>query len=776
MTSNHFLFVILYFLSNFFLFIAEASANTDQELKTKFFNDQCQAGCSPEFKACYQKISVQDRNAIMNDLIGRKVLQKVQTVEGSGFYNFGSETIPAATAKTEFNKAVGFKCQSILAAEAKATQAQVAKSSGSSSSGKSGGGSGGGDLLNAAKDMAPVVGAIPGVKAVVDKAKDKAKEVVSDVTGFKWGNANVGSAVNEAIDKTNQSVAASAGSTPSGNIGSVNDAVYVPEHLKSSVPQPTATPSVANQNSVPVDSTGQQVAPNYNVEKPTMSPTEGGIKASVSKSLDNSEMAKSEKALSQTPAANEASATKNPDNAATPDPTAETAKATATKEAQQTQTELESAIGQMETTGGGLCSGQVAALSEASKKYVVSKQTCGSDSASADNFCNTMRSPKALDVQKMISAGTAVLSKATAASESCGIMGNLSTLANGGMLAAQAVCSGYKFKCDFSCGDAKKEVGEMKTKNDLIASCLSVERQRAEALAAAQQIEEANMLRTFINQLTVAQQKADQIIVKETPAVDPNIAQCEKNGADILTMGAQALALFSAAQDSKKCEEQLSSGSGGSGSGPIVSTAQFCAQPGNASSSTCRCAADPNGAGCLGSLGSGSDVSGFAGFQKGVGNVSGFASTGAPKIADSDIQFDDIPKDIAAKADNGLGATSPFGTGAAAGGGGGGMAAGGGGSGSSKPGAAASEEEKSKFAMGFSSLAKGFGNLFGLKGNDKGGKSLSKEQKEVQLQAIKRKIASDQVRAEISTASGKSNFDKIKMRYTETRSSLISTP
>ena len=146
-----------------------------------------------------------------------------------------------------------------------------------------------------------------------------------------------------------------------------------------------------------------------------------------------------------------------------------------------------------------------------------------------------------------------------------------------------------------------------------------------------------------------------------------------------------------------------------------------------------------------------------------------------PKISDSDIKFGDLPSDIAKKPDDGLSATSPFGTASAggSGGGGGGSAAAPSGSGD---GTGAGGEEKSKFAMGISSLAKGFGNLFGTGGGKPAAKSLSKQQQEVQLQAIKRKLASDQVRAEISTASGKSNFDKIKARYTETRSSLIAAP
>lgn len=767
MTSNHFLFVILYFLSNFFLFIAEASASTDQELKSKFFNDQCQTGCSPEFKACYQKLTENDRNAIMNDLIGRRVLQKVQTVEGSGFYNFGSNTVPTATAKTEFNKAVGAKCQAIAMAEVKATQAQVAKSSGSSSSGKSGGSSSG-DLLDAAKQMAPLALAVPGVKVAYDNVKDKAKKAVGD---FKWGGAKtdkveIGSAAKEAVADTNKNITTHNAENGT-NIKPISEIGAGVASQPSSDPRPDFSAKKAS-----TDASSPQATPNTALEKPATPSTPGSIQQQAANALNNQGVQTAAKKLEDTPAANEAAAAKNPASVDAPDAKAATDKAAADKLAQEAQTKLEGAIKQM-YEGGGRCASEISKIEEAAKKYVILKQSCGTDAASADNFCDTMRNQKALDVQKMISAGTAVISKATAASESCGIMGNVSTLANGGMLAAQAVCSGYKFKCDFSCGDAKKEIALVaKLNGQPITSCVNTV--IAEANSESNQ-GRAEMLKGFADKLVAAQNQVGQVVAEETPAVDPKITQCEKNGADILTMGAQAAALLSAAMDSKKCEEQLSSGSGGSGSGSLATTAQFCAQPGNSSSITCRCAADPNGAGCLGSLG-GSDVSGFAGLQKGVGNVSGFASTGAPKVSDSDIQFGDIPSDVAVKKDNGLSPTSPFAA-AAATGGGGGSGGGSGVAGSSKPGVAGAEEEKSKgFSMGFSSLAKGFGNLFGLKGNDKGGKSLSKEQKDIQLQAIKRKIASDQVRAEISTASGKSNFDKIKDRYAETRSSLISAP
>ena len=154
----------------------------------------------------------------MNDLIGRRVLQKVQTVEGSGFYNYGSDAIPTATAKTEFNKAVGSKCQAIAMAEAKAAQSQVAKSSGSSSSGKSdSGGGSGGDLLAAAKEMAPLALAVPGVKEAYDKAKDKVKDVAKSVGDSITGKKSSSDSVDKSADVSSSNSSSAPESTQSSS-------------------------------------------------------------------------------------------------------------------------------------------------------------------------------------------------------------------------------------------------------------------------------------------------------------------------------------------------------------------------------------------------------------------------------------------------------------------------------------------------------------------------------------------------------------------------------
>jgi len=79
-------------------------------------------------------------------------------------------------------------------------------------------------------------------------------------------------------------------------------------------------------------------------------------------------------------------------------------------------------------------------------------------------------------------------------------------------------------------------------------------------------------------------------------------------------------------------------------------------------------------------------------------------------------------------------------------------------------------------SFSFGSLSGGLGSFFG---SNKGGKNaaalkvLDPQKAKEQELAIKRKLASEQLRSEVSMASGKSNFDKIRNRYQMSTSSLF---
>ena len=391
------------------------------------------------------------------------------------------------------------------------------------------------------------------------------------------------------------------------------------------------------------------------------------------------------------------------------------------------------------------------------------KKECSDSSAQAEKACSMVRSEKAQNVQKLMSVGATVLSKVTAASEACGTTSTLSKVAQGGMMLAQGVCTGMKFRCDFSCRDAEKTIQSMKKSIDTAAKC------------GASKLEAAKVQGQKIDQelMQLSQTLAQQL--QPEKSVPTAKLQCEKHKADIALMGLSALGFLSAFQDAQECKKQLAAGGGtgaaGKGTsslaGPQMTTAEYCSMPTNASSLTCKCTSNPNADGCMGSLAK-SGVN-LGKVNAGAG-VSAFASAGQNGLGSIDsLSKSPLSSDEPAPGANlSDAAREALGMGVAAGGGemGGGSAAGGSAGSDAKKAKAAAEEEKSKYGF--------FSNLSNMMS---GGKAPSQAanaaiRKFEQEQAIKRKIASDQVRAEISTASGKSNFDKIRNRYLQNAGSF----
>lgn len=453
------------------------------------------------------------------------------------------------------------------------------------------------------------------------------------------------------------------------------------------------------------------------------------------------------------------------------------------------------------------CQTELQEAKQAFESYKQKRISCEKSSAMADNFCDKVRSPKAMQVQKWITLGTASLSKVTAASEACEATSNISKVAQAGILGAQAICTGLKFKCDFSCHAARGTLSTFKKANEALKVCAAQvlqdsdahdinaaaatvpairetqEQLAVEAKAYAQSIENvsANLdqmvaqeseLATVVD-VVASDGKVSGKSVQGGSSVEHAFAICGvKNNADIMTFGLQAAGFLSAHLDAKKCKEQLSAGSGGGSksksAGPVnLSTAEFCSSPANAQSLTCKCTNDPNADGCLGAVAKGGYGLGKIGDGKGV---SAFASTktnglttldgGLGSLSGSSDGASDSQKaglSDAAKQALGLSQGSGSGYGGSSGGS------------LNKLGDGAEIGDKktnSKNRFGFlsklESLFKGSGS------NSKkpvGTAGISYGDKSEREKAIKRKIASDQWRSEVSTASGKSNFDKIRSCY-----------
>lgn len=386
------------------------------------------------------------------------------------------------------------------------------------------------------------------------------------------------------------------------------------------------------------------------------------------------------------------------------------------------------------------------------------KEACSNASAQAEKLCSMVRSEKAQNVQKVMSIGATILSKVTAASESCGTTSDLSKIAQGGILAAQGSCIAMKVRCDMNCGSAKKTLEAMDKVVTEMKTCQVGTLKTAPSTAPQVDLGLNNLQAKLKEELSEG---------KSVPAA---VAQCKNHKTDIAMMGVAALGFLSAFQDAQKCKEQLAAGRTGGGSstsglaGPTMTTAEYCAQPQNAASITCKCTANPNADGCMGSLAK----SGVAlGKINANGGASGFASAKQNGLSSVDPlgktagESSEPPPGAglseAAREALGIGTASPNGSPGVSGNFG---------SGGENSKAAKEEKEKPKFGF-FSSLGS---MLSGGRKPDQAAKAAIRNYE--QDQAIKRKIASEQLRAQITTASGKSNFDKIRSRYRENASSF----
>lgn len=411
----------------------------------------------------------------------------------------------------------------------------------------------------------------------------------------------------------------------------------------------------------------------------------------------------------------------------------------------------------------GLCPAQSAAIKAAGEKYVQSRSTCGDDSSRADNLCSLIRNPTVQAVQSMMTLATPIIASMSGASQTCGSTSDITKIASTGMTLANMTCSGMKFKCDFSCKGASTNLKEIDsqilTLNDCMVN-LSMDAFSRPNVA---------VVRAKITQLQT-------LIISEVTPIAENTAQCEKHSVSIVQMATQAAGLLMAAQQAKDCQKKLTAGGG---SGPTVTMDEMCKDPAQATTLICKCKSDQTVAGCPGAVvqtkidnngplvikgnGSGSQMAGIQGYKQGSGlSPAAQAALGMDANSANYAENRDLNKSADAFA-----ATAP--AGATSGGNGAGL-------GSAATDSAGKNKldskADSKLNFGsFGSIGNAIGNFFGsgAKKSSAGGRFGTEQQ----IAAAKRQIASEQFRSEVSTASGRSNWDKVRTRYVESNSSFL---
>jgi hypothetical protein len=400
---------------------------------------------------------------------------------------------------------------------------------------------------------------------------------------------------------------------------------------------------------------------------------------------------------------------------------------------------------------------ELTTLSASVETYLASKKVCTASAEKAELLC--VESPGAEKVKILMDVAGPFLAAVSSASKSCSSLNKVTALAGAGLMIAKGVCATSKFMCDSACGKAATElkkiqlqiqkvqttfISEFKVKFDTCSTVPICTKVQADGQMAKPAIT------SFTTYLKPEMEPA-------TPGTSPQmVAQCGGLVKELGIMAINVLGVLKARDSAKKCEEQLTTAGAGD-----VSKQQYCEIPANASSDLCKCEKNSMAQGCPGALVSNSSSTGDqqGSVIRNSSGVSGFASVTNSTVPTSPL---------AATGGSSAGSKSP--NSARYGGIQGSSGSGSGG------GSAGGNSGESVGSNSGEAVAKAAGKKwdFGAFGSESGGGSSSRGKNsgingsgvgEKDMDALKRKIASDQFAAEVSPASGKSNWEKVKRMY-----------
>lgn len=413
--------------------------------------------------------------------------------------------------------------------------------------------------------------------------------------------------------------------------------------------------------------------------------------------------------------------------------------------------------------------------------YVQDKQLCVKKAELANKLCIEGRSPGARAAKALVDFSGPVLAMMASAQKACSGTRKVMNLAAIGMTVAKGVCVAAKMTCDAKCADTTAKLNAIATKVQAVDGFLATDVAKGIkecATRGTQSVACKNDLVTKKRTVNVVNSMLNSDIQQENNPQNGTAAQmvanCQEKGKDILLMATNIMGMMMAKSGAKKCEEQLAASAGTAGASGDISTADYCASAATSGTQFCKCQSNPTAEGCAGSLAAGGAV-GDANNQRGANlkanqGVNGFAG-GGTRGSGSNFNLGGGSNGTESGAalaslEAGGSVTGAAGTGSGgsvAGSAGSAAAADGTGNGV-KPGEKADDKK-----WNFGSFVPGGGGAMGGRGGQAGGNgNLTSQQQE----AIERKIASERYSAEITTSSGKSNFDKIKSVVRQISSTL----
>lgn len=413
-------------------------------------------------------------------------------------------------------------------------------------------------------------------------------------------------------------------------------------------------------------------------------------------------------------------------------------------------------------------------IKSATLAYKQSKLSCGASADAAEIVCIESKSELAAGAKKIIDAAGPLMAAVSTAQKACSSTASTTSLAQQAMTLAKGACVAAKVTCDSTCAKADAELTAINSKvpNFIVQTQIKYNALYVAWCATA-------IPNPTCPELTVALKPAFDVYkavvpkaftADAVPAVKGTttslVLRCQGYTKDVVLFAANILSLLQANKSAAECAAKLGSGGGS------ATAKEYCTVPENATTSLCKCQKDSTAEGCLGHVATTenekntTDDKGKNIKPSGAGNQ--FAGE-FDKVKPTAIDLGGLKSDSASTTDDKK--TDPL---SASGGGGSASNSSGGSSGGFGAAGAAGSKEA---VAGDDKKKLGLGSFFGSGGGSSSGSGSGKigtgslGQKD--MDAIQRQIASEKLRAEVSGASGKSNWEKVSERYLRNKATLL---
>lgn len=404
------------------------------------------------------------------------------------------------------------------------------------------------------------------------------------------------------------------------------------------------------------------------------------------------------------------------------------------------------------------------------------KPGCTSNAETASFVCLEGSSPGMKAAKLIMDVGGPVITAISSAQKACSTSAKVTSTAGSVLTVAKGVCVAAKTMCDMSCSGAVAYLGTLDAQLAKFKVDFSMEVDEVQGMYCSDPLTAAMCIeagKSYAAVLPLLVKASTSLAAEKVPAKPGTTAflaaKCTGYAKEVALFAVNIANMAMAKKGASDCEEKLSS----SGTSGTISAIQYCETPGNANTQFCICKSNDNQPGCAGyktglndapkltddengtdtkNSGEGHQFAGgFA--NKGVGGGFGINSGEMVNAALADEANKD--KKAEDQKPGSLTATGGFG-------GGGAMPTGGsGGAGDvGLDGKVKVDPDKKKWSFG------AFTGGFGGSGGSSGRAGSQNKLGEKEMDAIKRKIASDEFRAQVSESSGKSNWEKVRAQYT----------